>query len=104
MNSFTTRVITTMSAAALAFTPVAAQANTRAGDFSTSYSAPSVQGTAFETAEGFWFGEEEEVGMLWLAILGGAVALIGLVLAGGGGGGSSEGGGGGGLNQSPGAN
>lgn len=74
------RIAVTASACALAFAPVAAEANTRAGDYSTNYSNSLGEFGASWTAQEFWFGEEDEVGAYVYALIGGAAVVIALIV------------------------
>lgn len=79
MKAFSQISLATL-ACVLAITPVAAQANTRAGDYSTNYSNSLGDFGARWTAQEFWFGEEDEVGAYVYALIGGAAVIIALIV------------------------
>lgn len=97
MTNLFARLAMATSAAALTLSPVVAQANTRAGDYSTSYSNDLGNFGATWSAEEFWFGEERELGSWVYAMLGGAAVIVGIIIL------SSDDSGTPPLNQSPGA-
>ncbi|MFW5634110.1 MAG: hypothetical protein ACOCYR_04385 [Erythrobacter sp.] len=65
----------TVAAAGLALSPIAAQANTRAGDSTATYSAPVSQPGMGRSAEG-----EKLVGPGFIAAILAAAAAVGIIL------------------------
>ncbi len=94
-----TRFATSAAATALAIAPFAAQANTRAGDYSTTYSNELGEFGSRWTAQDFWFGEDDEAAGYIYALIGGAALIIGIILLSSGNGDEAPP-----INQSPGAN
>ena len=77
MMKFASRLAMTAAAASMAFAPIAAQANTRAGDSSTIYSASAASQPGIgRSAE----GESLEGTPGILVILFGAAAIVGIIL------------------------
>lgn len=75
MMKMTSRLMFATAAAGLAFAPVAAQANTRAGDSGVVYSAPVSDPGAGRSAEG-----EEVIGSGFLAAILAAIAAAGVII------------------------
>ncbi|MEL7444669.1 MAG: hypothetical protein AAGK02_02515 [Pseudomonadota bacterium] len=73
----TSRIAVAAAAAALAFGPIAAQANTRASDFAGMFSASAAQPGADRTAEG---EEVEGWSALLLLLLGGGAIAGGILI------------------------
>lgn len=99
MKTVFSRLAIATAAVSMAFSPIAAQANTRASDTGRIYVAQT--GTTSDP----WIIRDDEAGGFWLDSRGilvvvlGAIAITGLIAAASGGGGNNGGG-----NQSPGAN
>lgn len=78
MMKFATRIAMTAAAASMAFMPIAAQANSRAGDNGAVYSVSSAQPGLNRAAE----GESIKSGLgIVLALLAAGVIIAGIVFA-----------------------
>lgn len=75
MTKLTSRMMLTVAAAGLALAPIAAQANTRAGDSTSTYSASASQPGLGRQAEG-----EGVIGPGFLAAILAAVAAAGVII------------------------
>ena len=78
MKKLASRIAVATAAASMAFAPIAAQANTRAGDSSTVYTSASAPGVS-AAVEGEDFGATRGLSGI-LIILFGAAAAAGLII------------------------
>jgi len=80
MNNFATRMMMTAAAASMAFMPVVAQANTRAGDSATVYSTAKAKPGVGRAAK----GEKQAQGFsIVLGLLAASAVIVGGLIAGG---------------------